>query len=103
MKWLLSVLALVLIVGAAFYLKLSPEACRMVTVYIPEGRTIRAELATTSLEVTRGLSNRTSLAPNHGMLFLFNELGLHPFWMKDTKIPLDILWMHNGQIVDLTT
>ncbi len=48
----------------------------------------------------RGLQFRESLAPNAGMLFLFGEEKKHAFWMKDTLIPLDMIWMnYNHEIV----
>lgn len=37
--------------------------------------------------------NRPSLDPQAGMLFVFQTPGRRPFWMKNTLIPLDIIWM----------
>lgn len=39
-----------------------------------------------------GLSGKTSLN-EEGMLFVFNEVGNHGFWMKDMNFPIDILWI----------
>ena len=36
---------------------------------------------------------RKSLGPNEGMLFVFDQAGFYPFWMKNTLIPLDIIWI----------
>jgi uncharacterized membrane protein (UPF0127 family) len=48
----------------------------------------------------RGLQFRESLAQNVGMLFVFGEEKKHAFWMKDTLIPLDMIWMnYNHEIV----
>jgi uncharacterized membrane protein (UPF0127 family) len=33
------------------------------------------------------------MEPDHGMIFLFKESGNYPFWMKNTLIPLDMLWL----------
>jgi len=40
--------------------------------------------------------SRESLEPNQGMLFIFEKEGEYPFWMKNTLIPLDIIWI-NGE------
>jgi uncharacterized membrane protein (UPF0127 family) len=39
---------------------------------------------------------RDALPPNTGMLFLFPEPGIHKFWMKNTMIALDIIWMDSA-------
>lgn len=50
----------------------------------------------------RGLQGRTALDAKAGMVFAFTDEGHHPFWMKDTKIPLDIIWIdQGGQVVDI--
>ena len=43
-----------------------------------------------------GLMNRESLDPGSGMLFVFENEDVHSFWMKDTLIPLDMIWMDKG-------
>jgi len=50
----------------------------------------------------RGLSGTESLAMDEGMLFLFGQSAKHQFWMKDMLIPLDAIWIMDGEIVDLT-
>ncbi len=60
------------------------------------------EIAKTSQERARGLMGRTDLAANRGMLFLFPADTGSPFWMKDTPIALDLIFMNaDGLIVDL--
>ena len=53
------------------------------------------ELATTTDELKTGLMYRKNLEENKGMLFIFNTEGYHSFWMKNTLIPLDIIWINN--------
>jgi hypothetical protein len=47
----------------------------------------------------KGLGGRESLGVNEGMLFLFDEAAYYPFWMKDMKIPIDIVWISGNTIV----
>jgi uncharacterized protein len=71
----------------------APERDRFVKVFFPGGGSIMAELAVTDAERARGLMFRERIQPDQGMLFVFEEEGLHSFWMKNTLIPLDILWL----------
>ena len=62
------------------------------------------QIADTVATRSQGLSNRRSLCPSCGMLFVFPRSGFYPFWMKDTLIPLDIVWLdEQGIIVHLNT
>jgi uncharacterized protein len=56
------------------------------------GTQFTVELATTPAQRDRGLMQRRQLAPDQGMLFVFPGDGLRWFWMKDTLIPLDMLF-----------
>lgn len=60
---------------------------------------IGVEVANTNEARSKGLSNRTSLKENNGMVFIFGENTKPTFWMKDTKIPLDIIWINDNKIV----
>jgi uncharacterized protein len=62
------------------------------------GQTIRLEVAKTAEEQEIGLMYRTSLAKNRGMLFVFAVPIPVRFWMKNTLIPLDMLFMSNGVV-----
>ncbi|TSC72090.1 MAG: hypothetical protein G01um101438_718 [Parcubacteria group bacterium Gr01-1014_38] len=63
---------------------------------------LTVELARTPSEQARGLSGRDTLGPDRGMLFVFPTNGERVFWMKDTRIPLDFLWIREGKIVGIT-
>ena len=58
------------------------------------------EIAETSAERSRGLMYKEHLDENKGMLFVFDRESIHVFWMKNTLIPLDIIWINkNKEIV----
>jgi uncharacterized membrane protein (UPF0127 family) len=57
-----------------------------------KGERFTVELARTSDEQALGLMFRDSLADDHGMLFLFPGEARRSFWMKNTRIPLDIFY-----------
>lgn len=61
------------------------------------------EVAKTEFERTKGLSGRTQLDPNSGMLFVFDKPNIYPFWMKNTLIPLDIIYINNNKVVEIAT
>jgi len=54
---------------------------------------IFAELARSPQERSEGLMFRRSLPADHGMLFLFEVMAPHSFYMKNTYVPLDIIFM----------
>jgi len=59
----------------------------------------KVELAKTDEERMQGLMFRKSLEKNRGMLFIFPGEGIYSFWMKDTLIPLDIIWINQNKEV----
>nr|WP_254212907.1 DUF192 domain-containing protein [Burkholderia multivorans] len=63
---------------------------------------IDAAVAANDADREQGLMYRSQLAPNEGMLFVFNENAVHCFWMKNTLIPLSIAFIRaDGTITDI--
>lgn len=66
--------------------------------------TVSAELADSPEEWQLGLMNRKSLAENKGMLFAFSDEARRSFWMKNTLMPLDVIFISaNLTVVDVQT
>lgn len=51
------------------------------------------EIADSEYETQTGLMHRTSMNENQGMLFIFPDIAVHSFYMKNTQIPLDIIFV----------
>lgn len=65
---------------------------------------IKTEFARTPEEWQKGLMDRASLSENSGMLFIFPNEKSRGFWMKNTLIPLDIVFISSkGRINEITT
>ena len=63
---------------------------------------IRAEVAPDMATRSRGLMFRKSLAPNAGMVFIFDEVSTHCMWMKNTYVPLSVAFLdESGAIINI--
>ncbi len=93
--------AVVLLLTAALHARACPMALPSISV-AAKGARIVAEVATVPEARFCGLSRRSELPENHGMLFVFPDAKRLSFWMKDTRIPLSIAFIDdNGYIVDI--
>lgn len=64
-----------------------------------DGLCFDVELAISREEQMLGLMHRKEMAKEHGMLFMFPSEGHYPFWMKNTHIPLDIIWIDRNKTI----
>tara|TARA_R110002033_G_scaffold52650_1_gene100108 strand:- start:4035 stop:4541 length:507 start_codon:yes stop_codon:yes gene_type:complete len=62
-------------------------------------RTIDIEIADNDYETQTGLMYRNKLEENHGMLFILEEEKLQNFYMKNTRIPLDIIYINESKTI----
>lgn len=93
-------------VSAIYFLKRSPESQlpvqglkkQIITVGPVE---LPVEVAATVEEQKQGLSDRTSLPRDAGMLFTFAVPVREGFWMKDMNFPLDFVYLRDGEVVEL--
>jgi len=66
------------------------------------GHVIKVEIANTPESRMKGLSGREKLGNNEGMLFIMDEKRYHSFWMDGMKFPIDLIWIADNEVVDLT-
>ncbi len=69
---------------------------------VVNGDIIIAEIVDTPALRTLGLSGRSGLLENTGMLFLFPDARQYIFWMKDMRFPIDIVWIRGTRVVAIT-
>jgi hypothetical protein len=83
----------------------APLPRSIVTIDTPNGATrFQVEVATDTAARMRGLMYRTQLAPNAGMLFAFPGDHFQAFWMKNTILPLDMIFIRaDGTISSVAT
>lgn len=93
-KSALSALLVLTIVGGAFFV--SAIISQNKTIQI-SGQSLAVEVADEPAERERGLCCRDSLVSDSGMLFVYDKPGYYSFWMKDTRIPLDIIWVDSAE------
>jgi len=100
-KWWIIVIV-VIVVAAAIgicYFRFKQSSAQ-VTI---NDKKIKVEVAMTESQRIKGLSGRDHLDADSGMLFVFPQSGINTFWMRDTKIPLDIIFINEGKVVEVTT
>jgi uncharacterized protein len=62
-------------------------------IILPDRSAIIVEVASDDPTREQGLMYRDHMAEDRGMIFLFPQVGEYPFWMKNTFIPLDMIWI----------
>ena len=72
---------------------------RNVTSATINGKILSLENAKTPDELNKGLMFRKHLPENNGMLFSYNHMDNHSFWMKNTLIPLDMIFVNHEDTV----
>lgn len=95
-KALIILVAAILVIAAisVSYLVFQPRNTVRITI---DGVTLSVDLATTPAEQQKGLSDRSSMASDHGMLFIFQSEDYWSFWMYEMKFPLDMIWFNSSR------
>jgi uncharacterized membrane protein (UPF0127 family) len=92
-------LRLVALIACVLYNGCSTKPAVIFSTSSGEKVSVRAELASTPETRARGLMFRKNLAQGEGMLFLFPEEEILTFWMKNTLIPLDVIFISSKMVV----
>ena len=74
----------------------SPKGPRVILESGGKTHVVYVEVADTDKKREQGLMFRKELPEDRGMLFLFDEEGDHTFWMKNTLIPLDLIFVDSS-------
>lgn len=95
MKLNKNILAAVLVAAVCGYGRAAEKTrnSALVTLTMPDGSRVEAELALTPQAQERGLMFRENLPDNAGMVFVFKDDDSRTFWMKNTYITLDIVFL----------
>lgn len=100
--WMLT--ALVVIIVGILIASRTANAPVSPSVSIPanEPASFSFEIRDTAAQREQGLSGRTDVPGNYGMLFVFPEKGIQGFWMKDMHVSIDIIWLsEDGTILGI--
>ena len=66
------------------------------------GHKLSVEIAATPSERSCGLAFRQNLPGNQGMLFVYPDVGIREFWMKNTRMPLDLAYLaETGRVTEI--
>lgn len=106
MRLALLILVIVIFLAGIFFLwrvYFSKNVLRELVATIDVGASAyEIEVARTTLEKAQGLAGRESLAPGTGMVFLFNAPSRLAFTMHGMRFPLDMVWIADGIVVDIS-
>jgi len=91
--WVIAGAALLLLVAGLGVYAFSGTEEALHSITIEDKASFLVEIADEPEEQRRGLMYREEMAEDRGMLFVFDQAGPQSFWMKNTYIPLDILFI----------
>lgn len=84
--------------GLSYFYKTSRKPLHILKI---DEKMLSVETVSTPEAITKGLSGRSEIGSD-GMLFVFPNKQKLVFWMKEMKFPLDIIWIADGKVVEIT-
>jgi hypothetical protein len=104
-SFILFLIAAAIVLAAAFYFSTVPQKGARLETLVIEGNaggrhSFEVEIASTPAEEEIGLMFREQMAPDHGMLFEMGRTAMTSFWMKNTLIPLDMLFIAADGVIE---
>ena len=89
-------LLVIVIFAIILYTKTGAKNTSFISVKIGN-TTVNAEIADTFSKQMKGLMGRKNLPEDQGMLFVFDSPSVRKFWMFNTSIPLDMIWINSSK------
>ena len=65
----------------------------VVPLTLPSGKVLQVEVMASDQDRSMGLMFRPSLPLDRGLLFVFERIDFHGFWMKNCRFPIDMVWL----------
>ena len=97
MKHILGIAMLsIVLIGAGCAGGSADDADPKAKLILPDGSKVKVEVALTRSQQLAGLSGRENIGD--GMLFCLDKLEKQSFWMLGMKVPIDMIWMHSGDV-----
>lgn len=94
----LEIILVVLLIIAGFLIIMEKDKAKICF----DENCFKVNLALTERERKRGLMFKEDLAPDEGLLFVYNKSSIYSFWMKNVSFPLDIIWIsQNKEVVEI--
>ncbi len=84
-----------------FYTSPAFEDHQLIELKVGNKDNLYVEVVNTSHSMSQGLSGREEIGVD-GMIFVYDQPVLPKFWMKEMKFNIDIVWINNNRVVDIT-
>lgn len=96
MKRIVTIGLAVMLLGAGCASTTPSSTSNRATLTLPDGKEVNVEVARTPDQQAQGLADRTDVGD--GMLFCMGETTMQRFWMLGMKVPIDMVWVHGGEV-----